>query len=85
LSGETEPVGDIDALLLRLIVTLTVFVTPVGKVVGLAVKVFTDDPDDVTEGERLVLEVGDGELLIDDVLELVLLPVNVCVYTLVTV
>ncbi len=85
MSGESEAVGDNDCFPLKLIVTVTVFVTPVGNVVGLAVNVFTEDQVGVTEAERLVLAVTDCVVLTELVLEFVLLPVIVRVVTTVNV
>ena len=70
---------------LKLIVTLTVFVTPVGNVVGLVVPVVSKDPDCVTESERLFLAVTDCVVLSDEVLEFEVLAVIVCVLTTVPV
>jgi len=41
--GETDGVSEAELLLVNVFVTVTVFVIPVGKVVGLAVKVFSAD------------------------------------------
>jgi hypothetical protein len=78
-SGETEGVTDNDFFPLNVLVTVTVCVTPVGNVVGLAVKVFAVELLTVAVPERLGRVLTVEQPLAVVVLELELLPVIVWV------
>ena len=84
-SGEVVELPDNDFLPLNVFVTLTVCVTPVGNVVGLAVKVFTTVLVTVLVTERLIRGLTVEQPLAVVVLELELLPVIVCVLATVSV
>lgn len=71
--------ADNDFLPLNVLVTVTVCVTPVGNVVGLAVNVFTAELLTVAVPERLIRGLTVEQPLAVVVLELELLPVVVWV------